>query len=284
MLLCVALVAALSVSAFAADPAPKPDAAPIPGSMTPQGSATVDRNLATAATQLADQAAEYATAAGEVKKSVEAYEKVKNSTSSTQADLCEAYDKLQNELNVIWVDHAADIGTYAPNGITFADLTTASNYTGLKAAVTVGAITVPVQTNSGLVPNTSRHVGSLIPVANRFEAAQTVLAAQYVLAVDYDMSAQGPMDWNQYIINATAKEQAQQTKDAAAAAAAAKSGALSAQATAKVLINKAMTVAQDAAKEAVASAQATAYNNLAAAYATAVADFWADVSAEIATW
>ena len=144
--------------------------------------------------------------------------------------------------------------------------------------------TVPVQTASGLGPNTSRHVGNLIPVANRQEAAAEVLRAQYLLAVDYDMSAKTSMDWSKYIINATAKEQAQQTANAKAAADAAKSGALNAQATAKSLINKAMTVAQDAAAEAVANAQATAYTNLANAYATAVADFWNDVAAEIATW
>lgn len=284
MLLCVALVAALSVSAFAADPAPKPDAAPIPGSLTPQGSATVDRDLATAAAGRADEAAAYAAAAAEVKKSVAAYEKVKNDTSSTQADLCDAYVKLQNELNVIWVDNFADVGAYSASGVNFWQLTNASNYTGLKTAVTVGAVTVPVQTNSGLVPNTSRQVGTLIPIANRYEAAQDVLAAQYILAVEYDMSAQGPMDWNKYIINATAEEQANQTANAKAAAAAAKTGALNAQATAKSLINKAMSVAQAAAAEAVANAQTTAYNNLAAAYTAAVSEFWAGVSAEIATW
>lgn len=282
MLLCVALVAALSVSAFAADPAPKPDAAPIPGSMTPQGSATVDRDNAAAAHNVAADAAEYAAAAAAVKKSVEAYEKVKNSTTAPNADWADAYVKLQNELNIIFVDHATL--TYAANGITIADLTTASNYTGLKTAETIGSVTIPVQTNSGLVPNTSRHVGALVPVANRAEAAAKVLEAQYILAIDYDMSAQGTMDWNKYIIGATAKEQAQQTKDAAAAAAAAKSGAATAASTAKALINQAMAVAQDAAAEAVSTAQAKAYNDLAAAYASAVSNFWAEVSAEIENW
>lgn len=284
MLLCVALVAALSVSAFAADPAPKPDAAPIPGSLTPQGSATVDRDNAVDAHNVAVNAAEYATAAAAVKKSVEAYEKVKNDTSSTKADLCDAYVKLQNELNVIYVDHATLTWTPA-TGVSIFDLTTASNYTGLKTAVTVGSVTVPVQTNSDDThANSSREVGSLIPVANRVEAGAKVLEAQYILAVDYDKSAMGEMDWNKYIIGATAKEQAQQTKDAAAAAAAAKSGAATAASTAKALINQAMAVAQDAAAEAVSTAQAKAYNDLAAAYASAVSDFWADVSAEIATW
>lgn len=284
MLLCVALVAALSVTAFAADPAPTPNWEEPGPAFTRQGTATWDRTRATLASSNAEEAGLMAAALSEVQAAVKAYEAVKNNDETSIEEVGKAYRDMETALNNILADpDYATVLTTAGTAQTLAQWCTASNYSGMSTALpTVGYGIIPIQ--SSLNFNTSVTIGANRSAALRYQAAQTVLEAQYVLAVEYDMSGHTQMDWNKYIIKATAEEQALQTKNAKTAAENAKAGAISAQATAKSLINTAMVIAQNAAAEAVANAQATAYNDLAAAYATAVADFWADVSAEIATW
>lgn len=303
MLLCVALVAAMGAAAYAIDPAPDPQVIVNFNDNPSAPDAANDGLTANAAAADARLAGSYVSAAKEVAAVVKAYQDVRDDTSTSALAVANAYETMVAGLARIAAnpDYAALIGSgYAPDGtMTLAILTTATNYTGYQgadfatiqaAAVAQGytganfAAQVDQLDANGNIVDTAREVSGFEAAAKVAQAAKLVEAAQYSLAVVYDMSNGTPMDWNAYIIGATAKEQAQQTTDAKAAADAAKAGAVTAQSTAKSLINQAMAVAQDAAAEAVANAQTTAYNNLAAAYATAVSDFWAGVSAEIATW
>lgn len=301
MLLCVALVAAMGAAAYAIDPAPDPAVIVNFNDNPSAPDAAADGITANTAAVDARTAGTYAAAAKEVAEVVKAYEAVRDNPASSALAVANAFETMFAGLNRIAVTPAyAAIGAYAPDGVTtLAILTTATNYTGYDAttfpAVQAAALAqgytganfaqqADYVDPDGNIMDTAREVGFVEADARTEQAAKLVEAAQYALAVVYDMSDGTPMDWNSYIIGATAKDQAQQTKDAKAAADAAKAGAVSASKTAKALINQAMAVAQDAAAEAVAAAQITAYNNLAAAYATAVSDFWAGVSAEIAKW
>lgn len=293
MLLCVALVAAMGAAAYAIDPPPTPSVEdtlkpPINPEAPSAEDAVYDGQQAGQNLQDADDAAAFASVVSEVRAAVEAYESVRNNPNNSIAVVEAAYNTMDAKLQTIQAQAVAD-GLALTSSITsyptatLQELTTATNYSGTPGG------TVPAQTNvmqdaAGNYIDTGRELGGVRSAALRAEAGHRVAAAQYVLAQAYDMSGGTQMDWNTYIIGATAVEQARQTKDAKAAADAAKAGAATAASTAKALINQSMAIAQDAAAEAVANAQTTAYNNLAATYATAVADFWAGVSAEIATW
>ena len=286
MLLCVALVAAMGAAAFANNPPDDPEVVVQNHDPADAGDATVDAIASHNNQVAANHFGTFAGAIAEIRTAVEAYEKVRDSKAGNDADVDAAYGKMKTALTNIH-DKYVNAGTLADadaiNGVTFKDLTTAATYSGYTT-VPAGAVNIeveaPVTDTNGNEIDTARDTGALRTSLLRLQAGLEVLSAQEALAVIYDMSEGKPMDWNSYIINATGVHQAQETKDAKAAADAAKAGALTAQSTAKSLINKAMAIAQDAAAEAVADAQATAYNNLAAAYATAVSDFWNGVAAE----
>lgn len=275
MLLCVALVAALSVSAFAAPTAEQWASETEPTATTPKdvASAITDAGYKSTMNDTAADAATIASALAALDKLDQAYLKVIKNPKSTTAEIAAAetaYKADVKELVDSWDKVFMKDGT-----------------TKLSAAkVEVGSLKVNMgdykntYTIKGLASDKTAAAGS--SSANKAGAAAKLVAAGWQNAVIYDLSNQTLMDANALSIGNATTDMAAVKADAVKAAAAAKSAAVAAQATAKSLINDAVKYAQDAAAAQVANAQTTAYNNLANAYATAVADFWADVAEAVA--
>lgn len=271
MLLCVALVAALGVSAFAADPGAS-DVIPATTNPDDLGAALFDAGASRFNTNMSKDAATIASALGDLKKLDDAYVAYATNPANSGSDVAKAYTKYQNDV-------AKLVASWGSKKM--ADGVTTLN----NASVNLGSITVNMSDFDATYDITAAPAKTAADGktdAGKVEAGRKLLAAGFEHAVTWDLSDGTVMDENKLAIS-NAKTDAAADKEAAVKdAVKAKEKAVKAQSTAKALIADAITVAQDSAAMAVAKAQKDAYDDLAKAYATAVADFWADVSAAIA--
>lgn len=274
MLLCVALVAALGVTAFAAPTAEEWASETAPSATAPKDpvGAAVDADYRSTMNDTAADAATVAAALSDLNKLDEAYLKVIKDPKSTSADITAAYVDYQAAV-------AAVVGGWA--SVTLKDGSTLD-----AAVIEVGSLKVDMSDYGAYditgVTDPTKTAAAGSSTATKAGAAAKLVAAGWQNAVIYDLSNQTLMDANVLSIGNAKTDMAAVKADAVKAAAAAKSAAAAAQATAKSLINDAVKYAQDAAAAQVATAQVNAYNTLATTYATAVANFWADVATAVA--
>lgn len=277
MLLCVALVAALGTSAFAgySDETTASAAAPTATAPKDTAAAVADKVTAGQYDDLADDAALVASALAALKKIDDAYLKVVGNPSKTAADVAAA--------KVVWTD-AYNAWDASLASITMSDGTTTLD----SAAIAIGAsLSVDMSNYAGGAYDidtvlAANNAASGYTKAAKIEAAADLAAAGWQNAAVWDLSNQSLMDTTAFSEANASLDWAATKKDAEAAAKSAKNAAVAAQANAKTLINLAISVAQDAVAVAVADQQTAAYNKVAAAYAVATADFWADVNDAIA--
>jgi hypothetical protein len=275
MLLCVALVAALSVSAFAAPTAEQWASETVPSATAPKDvvGAVTDAGYKSTMNDTAADAATVASALAALDKLDQAYLKVIKNPKSTATEIADAKTEYDTDV-------AALVASWA--SVTMKDGTTTLD----SAVIEVGSLKVDMSDYSSYdistVTDPTKTAAAGNGTANKAGAAAKLVAAGWQNSVIYDLSNQTLMDANALSIGNATTDMAAVKADAVKAAAAAKSAASAAQATAKSLINDAVKYAQDAAAAQVANAQTAAYNNVANAYAVAVADFWADVAEAVA--
>lgn len=274
MLLCVALVATLGVTAFATPYDEQWASETAPSATAPKdvAGAVTDAGYKAQNNDLIADAATVAAALSDLNKLDEAYLKVIKNPKSTAAEIADAYTAYQTAV--------ADL-TAGWASVTLKDGSTLDS-----ASIKAGSLEVNMSDYSGYdisaVTDPTKTAAAGSATSTKISAAAKLVAAGWQNAVIFDLSNQTLMDANTINIGNAKTDMAAIKADAVKAAAAAKSAAAAAQATAKSLINDAVKYAQDAAAAQVANAQVTAYNNLANTYATAVANFWADVAAAVA--